>query len=120
MNLNDKTYVFGDNESMINSSIIPHARLHKRHNILSYHYVRSMIASGFLNMQHLPSESNAADVCSKNWGYQSAWKQILQPILNWAGDVGDLVEQDPLHVQVANIVTQLNDGEYCKFQYTED
>ena len=116
MNLDDKTYVFGDNESMVNSSTIPHAHLHKRHDILSYHYVRSMIPSGFLSMQHLPSESSAADVCSKNWGYQSAWKQILQPILNWAGDVGDLVEQDPLHVQVANIVTQLNDGEYCKFQ----
>ena len=34
VNLNDKTYVFGDNESMIKSSTIPHARLHKHHNIL--------------------------------------------------------------------------------------
>ena len=118
VNLNDKTYVFGDNESMINSSTIPHARLHKRHNILSYHYVRSMIASGFLNMQHIPSEFNAADILSKNWGYQSAWKNTLQPIFNWAGDVGDLVEQDPWYVQVSNLVTQLNDGEYCKFQQT--
>ena len=29
VNLNEKTYVFGDNESMIKSSTIPHARLHK-------------------------------------------------------------------------------------------
>ena len=116
VNLNEKTYVFGDNESMIKSSTIPHARLHKRHNILSYHYVRSMIASGFLNMQHLPSEYNAPDIYSKNWGYQSAWKQILQPIFNWSGDVNNLIEQDLVHIQVANIVTQLNDGEYCKIR----
>ena len=77
-----------------------------------------MIASGFLNMQHIPSEFNAADILSKNWGYQSTWKNTLQPIFNWAGDVGDLVEQDPWYVQVSNLVTQLNDGEYCKFQQT--
>ena len=112
VNLNDKTYIFGDNESMIKSSTIPHARLHKRHNILSFHYVRSMIASGFLNMQHLPSEYNASDICSKNWGYQSAWKQILQPIFHWTGDVSNLIEHDTIHVQVSRIVSQLNDGEY--------
>ena len=38
------SYMFGDNESMVNSSAFPYARLNKRHNILSYHYVRSQIA----------------------------------------------------------------------------
>ena len=35
--INDISYVLGDKETMINSSSYPHAKLHKRHNILSYH-----------------------------------------------------------------------------------
>ena len=34
--INDISYVFGDNETMINSSSFLHAKLHKRHNILYY------------------------------------------------------------------------------------
>ena len=37
-------YAWGDNESMINSSTIPEYKSNKRHNILSFHYVRSMIS----------------------------------------------------------------------------
>ena len=51
--INDISYVFGDNETMINSSSFPHARLHKRHNILTFHFVRSMIAKGFIALNHL-------------------------------------------------------------------
>ena len=48
-------YVWGDNESMINSSTIPESKLNKRHNILLFHYVRSMISRGYINLQHLVS-----------------------------------------------------------------
>jgi hypothetical protein len=34
-----KAYMFGDNESVITSSTIPHSSLNKRHNALSYHRV---------------------------------------------------------------------------------
>ena len=37
-------YVWGDNESVTNNSTAPDAKLHKRHNILSFHFVRSMIS----------------------------------------------------------------------------
>ena len=41
--INNISYMSGDNESMINSStVVPHTRSHKRHNILSYHLVLSM------------------------------------------------------------------------------
>ena len=33
------TMMFGDNESVVNSLSIPHARLHKRHTALSFHRV---------------------------------------------------------------------------------
>jgi hypothetical protein len=34
------TMMFGDNKSVVNSASIPHARLHKPHNALSFHKVR--------------------------------------------------------------------------------
>ena len=86
--INTTTFMFGDNEAMIKSASFPNARLHKRHNILSYHYVRNIIAQGFINLQHIKSEFNASDILSKNWGYQSAWKEILRPIFHIYGDVG--------------------------------
>jgi hypothetical protein len=39
--IREKSYMFGDNESVVNSSIQPHAKLHKRHMALSFHRVRS-------------------------------------------------------------------------------
>jgi len=32
-----KSFLFGDNESVVNSSKHPHAKLHKRHTMLSFH-----------------------------------------------------------------------------------
>ena len=48
-------YVWGDNESMSNNSTVLEAKLHKRHNILLFRYVRSMISRGYINLQHLAS-----------------------------------------------------------------
>ena len=31
------SYMFGDNESVVNSSSVPYAKLHKRHTALSFH-----------------------------------------------------------------------------------
>ena len=69
--INDTSYVFGDNETMINSSSFPHARLHKRHNILTFHFVRSMIAKGFIALNHLRSKNNLSDVLTKHWSHSS-------------------------------------------------
>ena len=46
--LHEKSYVFGDNQSVVNSSIQLHAKLHKRHNMLSFHFVREAIAAGYI------------------------------------------------------------------------
>ena len=45
-------YAWGDNENMINSTTVPEAKLHKRYNILSFHYVRSMISRGYILTKH--------------------------------------------------------------------
>ena len=79
------SYMFGDNESVVNSSTTPHAKLHKRHTALSFHRVREAIASKFIVFHHIPGKDNPADILSKHWSYSDVWKN-LQCILYWPGD----------------------------------
>jgi hypothetical protein len=85
--------MFGDNESVVNSSTLPHAKLHKRHTALSFHRVREAIASGILAFYQIRSKDNPADILSKHWGYQQVW-QLLQPILYWRGDTAKLFDEN--------------------------
>ena len=84
------TMMFGDNESVVNSSSTPHARLHKRHNALSFHKVREGIAAGIAKFHHIRSGDNPADLLSKQWGYAQAWPH-LRAMLFWEGDTADLL-----------------------------
>ena len=91
--INNISYVFGDNKSMIDSASFPDSRLNKRHNILSYHYVRSMVACGHLAVHHVTSASNLADVLSKHWSYNSVYR-LLQPIFHHFGNTASLYQDD--------------------------
>lgn len=84
-----KHYTFGDNETVCNASSIPHSKLHKRHNALSYHRVREAVAAGIMVFTHIPGETNPSDILSKHWDYATIW-QVLKPLLFWAGDTADI------------------------------
>ena len=92
-NIQERVFMFGDNESVVNSASVPHAKLHKRHVLLSFHRVREAIASGMLQFMHIPGSDNPADILSKAWGYQQVWG-LLKPLLFWEGDTADLIEDD--------------------------
>ena len=83
------SFMFGDNETVVNTASIPHSKLHKRHNALSYHRTREAIAAGILRFHHVRGKTNPADILSKHWDYPSVWPQ-LRPLLFWAGDTADL------------------------------
>ena len=83
--------MFGDNKSVINSSVNPSAKLHKRHGILAFHRVCEAIASKVIGFYFIWSESNAADILSKHWSYSSVWG-LLQAILHWEGDTANLID----------------------------
>ena len=87
------SYMFGDNESVVNSSTHPHSKLHKRHTMLSFHRVREAIASKMVNFYHIPGQENPSDILSKHWGYSQIW-DILKPILFWNGDTADLIPEE--------------------------
>ena len=75
-----KSHMFGDNESVVDSSAFPHARLQKRHNILSFHKVREQIAAKTLAFIWIPGHINPADMLSKHWGCTDMW-DVLRPML---------------------------------------
>jgi hypothetical protein len=81
--------LFGDNESVVNTATVPHARLTKRHVALSYHRVREAVAAGILRFHHVRGKMNPADILSKHWDYSTIWP-VLKPFLFWQGDTKDL------------------------------
>ena len=64
---------------MISTTLVE-GKLHKRHNILSYHKVRQAVADGFLMFHHLTGISNPADILSKHWACADVW-HLLRPML---------------------------------------
>jgi hypothetical protein len=83
-----QSYMFGDNQSVVTSSTIPHSGLNKRHVALSYHRVREAIAAKIIVFDHIDGNLNVADILSKHCGFQQAWPHI-KPLLAWMGDTLD-------------------------------
>ena len=100
-----KTILFGDNESVVKSSTIPHSVLKKRHCALSYHRVREAIASNMLCFAHLYGEFNPADILSKHWGYQQVW-HLMRPILFWVGDTANI----PVKTKGSDKISSIRDS----------
>jgi hypothetical protein len=86
-----RSYMFGDNKTVVDSSTRPHAKLHKRHMALSFHRVREAIAAKIIAFYHVDGVRNPADILSKHWGYQQVWK-LLKPLLFWQGDTLDILD----------------------------
>jgi hypothetical protein len=90
----ERDVVFGDNESVVNSSMRLDAKLHKRHNALSFHRVREAIAARYIQYFHMPGKTNPADILSKHWGHADIW-ETLRPFLFWKGDTADIPAGGP-------------------------
>jgi hypothetical protein len=87
--IRERSYMFGDNQSVVNSSMQVHAKLHKRHSMLSFHRVRETIAAGIVSFHFIPGHLNPADILSKHWGYSQVWNR-LKALLFWHGDTANI------------------------------
>lgn len=72
--------MFGDNESVVNTASVPHSRLVKRHNALSYHKTRESIAAKTTRFTHCRGKTNPSDILSKHWDMPSVWDS-LKPLM---------------------------------------
>ena len=111
-----KTYMFGDNKSVVTNSTVPHSELKKRHVALSYHKTREAIAAGIVKFHHIAGALNPADLLSKHWGFAEGWPR-LKPVLFWMGDTS--VTGDGVAVK-GQSASMSNDGEYYAKQAVLD
>lgn len=91
--IEDSSYMFGDNESVVNSATNLYAKLHKRHTALAFHRVREAIASGYIIFAFIPGKINPADILSKHWTYRTVWP-MLKALLFWPFDTDDIQVTD--------------------------
>jgi hypothetical protein len=77
--------MFGDNQSVITQSTIPHSVLTKRHNALAYHRVREAVAGGVIHFLKIDGKQNIADCLTKFLTHAMLWPMI-EPLLFWKGD----------------------------------
>ena len=89
--LRESDYMFGDNESVVGSSTLPYAKLHKRYTALSFHRVREANASKMVQFHHIPGAINPSDILRKHWGYSQVL-DALKLFLFQEGDTADLLQ----------------------------
>jgi Reverse transcriptase (RNA-dependent DNA polymerase) len=61
----ERSYIVGDNMSVVVNTTLPSSQLKKKHQACNYHRVREAIAAGYVVFGHVDSEDNIADVCTK-------------------------------------------------------
>jgi hypothetical protein len=98
VSVNNKSYMFGDNQAVVSNSTIPHSSLNKRHNALAYHRVREMISAKILGYYWIDGKRNPADIVSKHCSYPQVW-HLLKPLLYYSGDTFDLLEEKNINTK---------------------
>ena len=61
-----KSFLFGDNRSVVTSATLPHSTLTKRRNVLAFHRVREAIAAKLMVFHWIQSAYNLSDMLSKH------------------------------------------------------
>jgi hypothetical protein len=70
VNLVGPTTMLCDNMSVVLNCSLPTSGLKKKHNAIAYHKVRQAIAAGIVEIVHVPSTENLADILTKALGAQ--------------------------------------------------
>ena len=76
-----KSFLVGDNRSVVTSVTLPHSTLTKRHNILAFHRVREAIAAKLMAFYWIQSAYNLSDMLSKHWDHPTVYPMILKLLI---------------------------------------
>ena len=57
--------MLGDNRSVVDSSMTPYTKIHKRYIILSFYRVREVIVAKIISYYFIPREINPTNILSK-------------------------------------------------------
>ena len=76
VSIKSKSYMFGDNRSVVTSATLPHSTLRKTHNILAFHRVKEAVAAKIIDFHWIQSEYNLSDMQSKHWEHIKIFQMI--------------------------------------------
>jgi len=93
-----------------NSAIIPHSKMHKRRVALSYHRVRWPVAAGIINIHHVSSKENSAEILSKHWDPPSVW-EMMKPLLFWHEKEDQKSQEELQEVNKDEVVDKMASGD---------
>ena len=79
--IGSKSFLFGDNRSVVTSATLPHSTLTKCHNILAFHRVREAIAARLMAFYWIQSTYNLSDILSKHWDHPAVYRMILKLLI---------------------------------------
>ena len=65
LNVSEYTCIWSDNEAVVNNSSVPSNGLNKKHNAVSFHLVREVVASDAARVAHIEGINNPADLFTK-------------------------------------------------------
>ena len=76
-----KSFLFGDNRSVVTSATLPHSTLTIRHNILAFHRVREAIAAKLMAFYWIQSAYNLSDMLSKHSDHPTVDPMIVKVLI---------------------------------------
>ena len=79
--ITSRSYMFGDNRSVVTSATLPHSTLSKRHNIQAFHRVREAIAAKIIDFHWIQSEYNLSDMLSNHWEHNKIFPMIQKLLI---------------------------------------
>ena len=88
--------LYGDNNSMILNTTVPSSMLNKKHNSIAYHRVREAVASGVVDIVHVATHDNLADILTKPLGPQEYYRLMKKVQLPGCTNEGELQDKSGL------------------------
>ena len=79
--IKSKSYIFGDNRSVVTCATLPHSALSKSHIILAFHRVRGAIAAKIIDFHGIQSEYNLSDILTKHWEHITIFPMIKKLLI---------------------------------------
>ena len=91
--------LFGDNQSMVTNTSLPHSMLKKRNSTNNYHHVRKAVAANIASVIHCRTEYNLADMGTKSLDgrkYQHLLKNQVFPPAEKVGECKPNIQDQSL------------------------
>ena len=82
VNGSDASFIFGDNFSVFNSTVMLNIKLQRCSRILNYHITREAQAKGVIKFLHMNFNENSDAIVTKI-RTSNTWLPLLKPLLFW-------------------------------------